>query len=93
MADDIQNKQSMKEAVDTLNQIAANPSTQLHESMYVSAGFTVGCRGWRGRSSCTCCTASSKADCTAGCTVAGHRWRVERLAPVAATPEAVAASL
>lgn len=27
MADDIQNKQSMKEAVDTLNQIAANPST------------------------------------------------------------------
>ena len=27
MADENQNKQSMKEAVDTLNQIAANPST------------------------------------------------------------------
>ncbi len=27
MADDKQNKESMKEAIDTLNQIAANPST------------------------------------------------------------------
>ena len=27
MADENQNKESMKEAIDTLNQIAANPST------------------------------------------------------------------